>query len=579
VDERPWLGNVADPSFISKRKNEAPMRQRLIGTLLLGVSLNCGGKNGLAQTPEPTPALPARPEANLPAQPPAQATPSPGQTAPGPAAQPVKNPDGTYTIRSNARLVVLDMVVTDKKGNLVTDLTKDEFHVTEAGDPETILNFETAGAHTVDPTMTIDSTADLDRLAPRAPVNIILLDEFNTRFEDMAFARYSLEKWLKKQPDKLDTPTMLLSVSLEKFEVLRDYTQNKQAILDALNHHFVAFPWQAHNYSWVSERYSLAFLTLQRVAEATIGHVGHKNMIWIGRGFPAINFADFPVDTEGRINSVVQVTVNRLRDARVTLYTIDPAGIQVYNTYGSAAEFNDPFGGNYQFAKLATATGGSALYGRNDVDAEIGTTIRDGSSFYTLTYRPTNDSRDPAKFRKIVVTVDRPGLTVTTRQGYFLARGPGRVDPMNPSRRLVNDLVSAESSTMVYDGLPMTVSPLPEVDNYLIHIDAKGVGWYYATDTAPRHAEVILLVTQFDKKGKELKRDGKSIKLTPPGAVAPTGHIDVPLNFPYKLERVPKAVRARIVVRMATSGRIGTADLDLTGPPAAAATPPGNATP
>jgi len=174
---------------------------------------------------------------------------------------------------------------------------------------------------------------------------------------------------------------------------------------------------------------------------------------------------------------------------------------------------------------------------------------------------------------------ERPGLTVTTRQGYFLARGPGRVDPMNPSKRLVNDLISAESSTMVYDGLPMSVKALLEADNYLIHIDAKGVGWYYATDTVPRHAEVILLVTQFDKKGKDLKRDGKSIKLTPPGTVAPTGRIDLPVNFPYKLERVPKAVRARIVVRMASSGRIGTADLDLTGPPSAGVTPPGNATP
>jgi VWFA-related protein len=538
------------------------------------------GRRSFAQTPEPTPAAPAQPAATQAATPAGQAAPLPGQAAPGAAGQPVKNADGTYTIRSNARLVVLDMVVTDKKGNLVTDLTKDEFHVTEAGDPETILNFETAGAHTVDPTMTIDSTADLDRLAPRAPVNIILLDEFNTRFEDMAFARYSLEKWLKKQPDKLDTPTMLLSVSLEKFEVLRDYTQNKQAILDALNHHFAAFPWQAHNVAWLGERYALAFQTLQRVAEATVGHLGHKNMIWIGRGFPAIKLSDFPVDTEGRINSTVQVTVNRLRDARVTLYTIDPAGVQVYNTYGSAAALNDPFGGNYQFSKLATATGGTALYGRNDVDAEIGTTIRDGSSFYTLTYRPTNDSRDPAKFRKIVVTVDRPGLTVTTRQGYFLARGPGRVDPMKPSNRLVNDLVLAESSTMVYDGLPMTVKPLPAVaDTYVIHIDAKGVGWYYATDTVPRHAEVILLVTQFDKKGKELKRDGKSVKLTPPGTVAPTGPIDVPVNFPYKLERVPKAVRARIVVRMATSGRIGTADLDLTGPPTAGVAPAESAAP
>ncbi len=556
------------------------MAQRLTGLLVVVLGLWCGAQGASAQvapaSAQPVQVAPAQggSEQAAPAQAapatavPVQATPAPAKAQAG-AVEPVKNADGTYTIRTNARLVVLDMVVTDKQGNVVTDLTKDQFHVTEAGDPETILNFETAGAHTVEPAMTIDSTADLDRLAPRAPVNIILLDEFNTRFEDMAFARYSLKQWLKKQPDKLDTPTMLLSVSLEKFEVVRDYTQNKQAILDALDHHFSAFPWQAQNYAWRGERYALAFQTLQRVAEATVGHVGHKNMIWIGRGFPAINFADFPVDTESRINSVVQLTVNRLRDARVTLYTIDPAGLQVYNTYGRAAEFNDPFGGNYQFAKLATATGGQALYGRNDVDAEIGTTIRDGSSFYTLTYRPANDSRDPTKFRKIVVTVDRPGMTVTTRKGYFLSRGPGRVDPMNPSKRLMSDLYSAESSTMVYDGLPMTVTPMAEADNYLIHIDARGVGWYYATDTVPRHAEVILLVTQFDKRGKELKRDGKSIKLTPPGTVAPTGRIDVPVNFPYKLDRDPKAVRARIVLRMATSGRLGTADLDLTAPPVA----------
>jgi hypothetical protein len=137
-----------------------------------------------AQQPPPTPSAPTQTSATPPAQtPPPQAQP---QTA---GSEPVKDANGVYTIRRNARLVVLDLVVTDAKGNIVTDLKRDEFHVTEANEPETILNFEAAGAHALDPQATINSTQDLDRLAPNAPVNIILLDEFNTRFEDMAFAR------------------------------------------------------------------------------------------------------------------------------------------------------------------------------------------------------------------------------------------------------------------------------------------------------------------------------------------------------------------------------------------------------
>ncbi len=80
------------------------------------------------------------------------------------------------------------------------------------------------------------------RLHPHAPVNIILLDEFNTRFEDMAFARYSLKKFLDRQPGKLSTPTMLIAVSLQNFTVLHDYTQNKDDLIQSLNHHFAAYP-------------------------------------------------------------------------------------------------------------------------------------------------------------------------------------------------------------------------------------------------------------------------------------------------------------------------------------------------
>ena len=305
--------------------------------------------------------------------------------------KPTQNSNGPFTIQQTVRLVVLDMVVTDAKGNVVTDLGRENFHVEEDGKPQDIVNFDLAGAHTIDPQLTVNSTADLDKLAPRAPVNIILLDEFNTRFEDMAFARYSLKKYLESQPAKLPAPTILIAVNLEKFTVVHDYTQNKDELIEALDKHLVAYPWQQAQGAWVGERYATAFLTLRRVAEAVRGHPGHKNMIWIGRGFPSLNFARITVQTQDHIESAMRSCVMMLRNARITLYTVDPAGVMVNpEEYGGGRFANDPFGGNYEFDRMARSTGGGSLYGRNDVDAEIGTTIHNGASFYTLTYRPNN---------------------------------------------------------------------------------------------------------------------------------------------------------------------------------------------
>jgi VWFA-related protein len=512
----------------------------------------------------------AGPVSSNPDAPPTQATAKsaqPGQSTP--------NPDGTVTFRASSRIVILDTVVTDKQGNLINDLTRDDFHVTEAGDAQTLLNFEPASKRIPPPEVTIDSTADLDRLAPRAPVNIILLDEFNTRFEDEAFARYSLKQFLKRQPDKLALPTILIAVSIDKFEVLHDYTQNKQAVIDALDHHFVANPWRNTSSSWAAERLGTAFQTLRRVSEATIGHQGHKNMIWIGRGFPSLDFSRISVDTSNRVENEVQRCVNALRDARITLTTIDPAGLLVDQyAYGADAQFEDPFGGNYEFARLAHATGGRAIYGRNDVDAQIAAAAADGANFYTLVYRPTTGSENPKKFRKIVVTVDRPGAVVTTREGYYLARGPSKFDPTSPSRRLVSDLISAETSTMVYDGVDMTMTPVPDRLNvFKLHIAPRSLAWTPATDTEPRKAEVILMVTTFDKKGKELKRVARDLTVKAAADVPPTGRIERALDINYQLDPDPKATRVRFVVRVASSGRIGTADLDLTHLPAPAVTP------
>ena len=287
-------------------------------------------------------------------------------------------------------------------------------------------------------------------------------------------------------------------------------------------------------------------------------------MIWIGRGFPTLNSINTQIDTQTRVENAVQQCVNELRDARVTLYTIDPAGVQLsnnYNTWGPDSLAPDPFGGNYEFDKLAKATGGRSLYGRNDVDMEIGTAIRDGSSTYSVSYRPTSVVENPQKFRKIVVTVDRPGVKVYTREGYYLQRRPSQVNPVNPSRRLVADLLSADTSTMNYDGVTLRLeNSAAKPDDYIIHVDPRSLAWSPATETESRHAEVVLMVSTYDKKGKELKRNAQILTFSAPKSVQPTGPIERGIGVPYTLPPEPKAVRVRFTVRVSSSGRIGTVD-------------------
>ena len=297
---------------------------------------------------------------------------------------------GAYTLSSTVKLVVLDVVVTDKKGNVVSGLKKDDFQVFEEKRPQSISSFDAQGAHAVPTSMKIDSTEDLDRLAPNTPTSIIVLDEFSSRFEDMSFAHYSIKQYLDAQPSTLTQPTMLLAVNLRNFTVLKDYTQDRAAILTALDHHLGEFPWQHNSGSWRAEEFAAGFRSLMQVAEATAGHPGHKNMIWVGRGLPIVTLSRMNPGDQAKLTAEIQTCINMLLAARVTMYTVDPAGLYTPTaTDEMGIDVNDPFGGGtLQFGIVAQATGGKAFHGRNDVDAQIGTSARDGRDFYTLSYVP-----------------------------------------------------------------------------------------------------------------------------------------------------------------------------------------------
>jgi VWFA-related protein len=482
-------------------------------------------------------------------------------------AQTPKSP--TMTINVNSRLVVLDIVVTDKAGNVVNGLTQDDFTVLENNVPQTIHNFEPPVRHFIPQDLTIGSTADLEKKDPDAPINIIVLDEFNTRFTDMDFARYSIKKYIGAQPKKLAQPTELVAVNTTRFKVLHDYTQDGEALLTSLNKHLSIYPWNLVNNAsgqGTLDRLAVSLGALEQVAEATKGHPGHKNIIWVGHGFPGIDTTTLEPDQTDSLTGAIQRALDMLRDARITLYTIDPTATSTMTVDITQPDTNQaeditgqvPFTTNISFADIAPATGGKAYAGRNDIDHEIGTSVRDGSNFYSLSYVPTGDSDLAAPFRYISVRLKRPGLLATTRTGYFTQVPDGGV--AMPRNQMIFDMVSAAKTTMNYDGLSVSAVPVDgHPDTYMLNIAQKDLTYKYAGEGS-RSAELIVEAVSFGAKDKYLARTMDGVTVKSGNAVADGPE---PARVKVMAKIVPGTVRLRFVVRDSASGRIGTADVHL----------------
>jgi len=477
--------------------------------------------------------------------------------------------DGVPTFSLTTRLVVLDVVVTDKAGQIVRGLTKDDFTILEDGGPQTVRSFEGLEKHALPPDVKIESTADLAKV-PDTPVSILVLDELNTGFGDMSFARDSLTNYLNHQPAVLTQPTTLLVVNNSKFQVLQDYTLDREKLLGVLKKHFPEYPWRLMRSGkggpGAAERLAMSLGSLEQVAQASSGHPGRKNLIWVGRGFPAIN-TNQSTDREAAVLlQAMQHAFDILRDARITMSSIDPtiasSGTTLIETpddLDSAENENgtDPLAGDMNFELLAPATGGRVYNSRNDVDAQIGTTIRDGGSYYTLTYTPVNGSDAAQPYRRIQIKMNRPGLTATTRNGYYIqpsapaVQSAGELDQMR--KKLAFDLGSAANSNITYTGLNLTARRLPGNDEFAVTVNAKDL---QATFKEDAEAEVTLMIASFkDKKMLAHQIAEMKTRILPSAATRQTAEFHLKVAIPSDTTRV------RVVMRDANNGKIGTVDL------------------
>jgi VWFA-related protein len=487
------------------------------------------------------------------------------------------------TLKVTTRIVVLDVVVTDKQGNPVDrPLTKDDFTVYEDKLPQTIRSFEVPSEHRMPPApdgqAIVHSAADLSKIGD-APVTVLVLDELNSRFEDMSFSRQMMVKYLQSQPPVLQQPTILMVATNNSFQQMHDYTQDRDALIQVVRKHMPEYPWRMMNGgakgAGAVERMAQVLAALQQIAQASSGTPGRKNLIWVGNGFPSANLVGLPTDEGALIETAVRRTTSRLLAARITMYTINPTA-----NSSSTVEADDPddldqtgtdagpdpFGeGAVSFTNFAPSTGGIAYTGRNDLNNIIGEGIARGQQYYTLSYTPTNKSEAAQTFRHIRIVMKDPNLHATTRDGYF----PETAGDLNPlvdktmaakqvRANLQLDLSAALTSSMSYNGLALTATKTA-TGLWTIHVAGQGIGW---TDPGPngrQHTEATVAAAWYDSKGKVLGHVARELTSDRTPNDASTTNAGATFQLPVTLTGSP--ARLRFVVRDAMNGKMGTVDL------------------
>lgn len=478
-------------------------------------------------------------------------------------------------LRATTRLVILDVVATDEKGQPVTDLKAEDFTVLEDGKAQQLIDFSFQR-----PTTT---TQTLPKLAPNvisnAPaytsassLNVILLDAINTDFSSHAYAQEMLIKYLESSPAIQPTAVYALD---GKLLLLHDFTTDTKALRDVLSHfkpqgpthipdvYAAASPFSRRgSYQVSNQGREVTFNSMRFLAQSLGGYPGRKNLIWLSEGFPLSLFPDTTLGDGAfavlDFSPLAEKIADDLMNAQVALYPIDAAGVTI----------DDRFPARTAMVSMADRTGGKTFYNRNDIDAGVRTSIDDGSTYYNMQYYPQNKTWD-TRFRKIEVKVSRPHVHLQYRQGYFALAPDSNI--RTSADRLARDLgtalmLDAPASTAVLFQAGVAPPSAQTQNKYVVNfgIDPHTLHFQRVSDGL-EHAEVDCVVWAYHGSGAPTPFEGHPVEANlKPEVYDQIMKSYFPCQRPVDLKHGDYTLRLAVIDRQ--TNLIGTATMKLTVP-------------
>src|SRR5580658_6232589 len=508
---------------------------------------------------------------------------------------------GAYVLRTESDLVLTNVVARDvKTGQVILGLKQSDFTVLENGKPQQVSDFDFESVDMAKPL----NEATISGLASSAKgktatsgvrpedlkdhrLIVFFFDLTSMQPEDLDRSVAAAKEFLthKMQPADL---VALVSLDTE-LKVDQDFTSDKNLLVgkigmyngtegDAFAQGANANSNQvedASGYTPDETEYNdintdRELFALRAISKALERINQKKSLLYFSGGLTRDG-----IENQASLRAAINAAVR----ANLSIYSLDTRGLQAVSPLGDAStgslrgtgaynggaiqnNFNANFASQETLSTLSTDTGGKAFLDNNDFSPAFAQIQRDTAAYYVIGFHSSNLARD-GKFRKLQVRVNRPGVKLQYRPGYYAPADFKHSGKEDRERELEDELAS----------------DLPATD-VALYLDA----YYFRLDENRFYVPVSLIVPgsqiPFVKGGDKDKATLDVIGEVIDEAKRPIGHVrdTVKLNvsedqqarqkniqYTTSFDLPPGKYQMKFVVRENQTGRMGSfvADINL----------------
>jgi VWFA-related protein len=366
---------------------------------------------------------------------------------------------GGYVLKMNGELVLTNVVARDTKtGEFMRDLKQSDFTVLENGKPQHIETFDYESVEMAKPL----NEATISGLAAGSSVNggkaavvakpedlrnhrliVMFFDLTSMQPEDLDRSVEAAQAFLRT---KMQPADLVALVSLnDSLKVDQDFTSDKNALINEVG---------VYN-GTEGQGFALGATANSNQVEDTTGYTPDEseyNDINTDRELFALRAVAKSLEKIGEKKSLLYFSGGIQRDgienqaslrsainaavrADLAIYSVDTRGLQAISPLGDAStgslrgtgaynggallnNMNANFASQEVMSTLSVDTGGKAFFDSNDFAPAFAQMQRDSSAYYAIGFRSTNPARD-GKYRKLTIKINRPGIKLEYRPGYY----------------------------------------------------------------------------------------------------------------------------------------------------------------
>jgi VWFA-related protein len=393
----------------------------------------------------------------VPAQAPGQVTNASTPQNPPPGTAITSTPQGGYTFKTNAELVLTNVVARDAKtGELITGLKQSDFKIYENGKEQQIDSFDfesvdmavplkeaTVSGLAAGPTGTKAVVVAKPEELRNHRLIVMFFDLTSMQPEDLERSVDAAQAFLKT---KMQPADLVALVSLgDTLNVDQDFTADKNALINEVGAYNgtegQGFAQGANaNTNQVEDTTAYApdeseyndlntdreLFALRSISQSLAKINEKKSLLYFSGGISRDG-----IENEASLRSAINAAVR----ADLAIYSVDTRGLQAIAPLGDAStgslrgqgafngsaltnSMNQNFATQEVMATLSSDTGGKAFFDSNDFAPAFAQVQKDNSAYYAIGFHSTNPARD-GKYRKLTFKIDRPGVKLEYRPGYY----------------------------------------------------------------------------------------------------------------------------------------------------------------